>query len=292
MKKRIMSIILAALLFAGTAAPASAASVTVGDQRVVIGANVDAEQKAKIYSDFGLEQGAVTELTVTNDEEREYLEGVVDSDKIGSRSFSCVYILVLEEGAGLDIVTKNINWCTEEIYRNALITAGISDAKVSISAPFAVSGTAALTGIYKAYEDITGEKLDEVAKAVATSELVLTSELADEIGSYDAAEIVNELKLILDETVNMSDSQVLDEIKSIADQYSVSITDSQKQQLLKLVRSLEGLDSDELKAKVEGVQNTLKKLSGAQSTISKIGESIKNFFVSIGNWFANLFGKN
>jgi uncharacterized protein YpuA (DUF1002 family) len=291
MKKRILSIFLAALMFVGAAVPASAGSVTVGDQRVVVGANVSDDQKAQIYSDFGLNQGDVTELTVTNAEERQYLEGLVDDSMIGSRSYSCVYILVLEDGAGLEITTKNINWCTEDIYRNALVTAGITDAKVSVSAPFEVSGTAALTGIYKAYEDITGEKLDELAKAVATNELVVTSELADEIGSYDASEIVNELKLILDETVNMTDDEVLEQIQQIADEYNVSLTESQKQQLLKLVRSLEGLDASELKAKVESVQETLKKLSSAQSTISKIGESVKNFFTAIGNWFSKLFGK-
>ena len=80
-----------------------------------------------------------------------------------------------------------------------MVTAGITDANVKIVAPYKVSGTAALTGIYMAYEDITGKKLDEDAKLVGTKELTITAELADEIGSADSTAIVNELKLILDQ---------------------------------------------------------------------------------------------
>ena len=57
-----------------------------------------------------------------------------------------------------------------------------TDAKLTVTAPFDVSGTAALTGVYKAYEDITGTKLDETAKAVSSQELATTAELAQAIG--------------------------------------------------------------------------------------------------------------
>ena len=61
----------------------------------------------------------------------------------------------------MDVTTSNITWCTPEMYISALATAGITDAKVVVAAPFEVSGTAALTGVYKAYEDMTGKKLDQ-----------------------------------------------------------------------------------------------------------------------------------
>lgn len=75
-----------------------------------------------------------------------------------------MYITILDDGSGLNVSTKNINWCTEQMYKNALTTAGITDADVKVTAPFEVSGTAALTGIYKAYEDITGNSLSSLAK--------------------------------------------------------------------------------------------------------------------------------
>ncbi len=288
--KKIISLILVVILTAACIVPACAADINSGEERVVIGVDISGDEIAQVYKDFGVERGSVTELTVTNSEERAYLEGLVDSSAIGTRSISCVYIKTLDEDAGLSISTNNINWCTAEIYQNALMTAGIYDAQVKISAPFAVSGTAALTGIYKAYEDITGEKLNEAAKETATNELIITSELADEIGSIDATEIVNALKEILDETVTMTDAELLEEIKQIANEYAVNLTDSQAQQLLELVRQLEKLDNSQLIAKVKEVQDSFKKLSEASNTFSNLMSGIKNFFSSVGNFFSNLFG--
>ena len=287
--KKVVSDFLAAVLLTSVCA---AFAIEKGESRAVIGADISAEQKAAVYSSFGVEQGAVSELTVTNAEERSYLDGLVDPSIIGTRSISCVYIEILGEGDGLEVSTSNISWCTKDMYINALVTAGIDDAKVIVTSPISgISGTAALTGIYKAYEDITGQQLDEVAKLAGTQELVITAELADEIGSYDAVLIVNELKLILDQTVNMTDDEVRAEIEYVADQYDITVSEGQKDQLVKLCRSLEKLNPEQLKEKVESVQNTLKKLASAKETAANVSESVKKFFDAVSNFFAKLFSK-
>lgn len=287
--KKILTFFLALSLIAGLG---SAMAISEGDSRAVIGADLTAEQKASVYKTFGIEQGAVRELSVTNSEERAYLDGLVASSVIGTRSISCVYIEVLAAGKGLEVEVSNINWCTKEMYMNALVTAGIDDARLIVTSPIAgISGTAALTGIYKAYEDITGEPLDEIAKLAGTQELVITAELADEIGNIDAVTIVNELKLILDQTVNMTDAELIAEIKQIAAEYDISVSDSQINQLVSLCRSLEKLDPDQLRAKVESLQDTLVKLAGAKEKAGEVMESVKGFFQSIGNFFSNLFSK-
>ena len=96
---------------------------------------------------------------------------------------------------------------------------------------------------YTKYEDITGKKLDNDAKLVGTQELTVTAELADEIGSADSTAIVNQLKLILDQTKDMTDDQLREEIKKIAAEYDVSLTDSQIDSLVSLCRSMEKLDT-------------------------------------------------
>lgn len=272
--KKIVSIVLCLAILCSFGS-AFAAKAEAGEARAAIGANLSEEQINAVYSMFGVERGDVKELTVTNAEERSYLEGFVESSLIGTNSISCVYIEVLSEGEGLQIATQNISWCTQEMFVNALVTAGIYDAKIIVAAPFPVSGTAAMTGIYKAYEDITGEKIDESVKLMGTQELVITGELAEEIGNYDATEIVTQLKLILDETKNMSDDQLREQIKSIAQQYNVSLTEKQYSQLISLCRSFEKMNSDELKEKVEYVQNTAKKLAETQEKISGITQKIK-----------------
>lgn len=290
--KRIIAVIMTIVCLCSMS---GAFAYEAGEARAVIGANLDQAQVAGVYADFGIERGSVKEIIVTNADEREYLEGLVDEKKIGSVALSCVYIELLEEGSGLSIEANNINWCTEQMYINALTTAGITDAKVIVSAPFAVSGTAALTGVYKAYEDITGKSLSNLAKLVGVEELVVTGQLAEYIGSEEAAALINELKNILDITESMSDSDVKKEIKKLADQYNVQVTDSQVDQLLGLCRQMEKLDVAELKEKLLSITQTVEKAVSAKQavtdTISTVTEKVTSFFGNVASFFSGLFNR-
>ena len=279
--------LLLCLLLAGTVLPASALA-DAEMKRTVIGADLSEDQVESIYGTFGIRRGDVTELRLTNAEERSALEGYVDPAVIGTRSLSSVYLELLPSGSGMNVTTENISWCTPEMYISALATAGITDARIIVAAPFPVSGTAALAGIYKAYEDMTGQKLDDIAKLVSTQELTITGELADEIGNMDSTSIVNELKMMLDETVNMTDDEIRQTIREIAKRYNVSLTDTQVEQLLGLCRSLEKLNPEQLKERVEDVQDTLRKVSEAKTqvvgfvqTVKRVIDSIKDFFARI-----------
>ena len=288
--KRLFSLLLAAVLLVS----ASAAAWAEGDSRVVLGADLTDEQIATVYRLFGIERGSVEELTVTNAEERSYLKGFVDDKVIGKYAISCVYVELLEEGKGLSVETYNVTWCTPEMYKNALATAGVKDAKIIVAAPFEVSGTAALTGVYKAYEHITGDTLDETAKAVGTQELTITGELAEEIGNLDATEIVTGLKEVLGETVKMSDEEIRQEIVRIAGEYNVTLSDRQIQQLIDLCRSLEGLDADSLRERVVEAQETIKKIGEAKDKAVGFYEKLSQFFSSASDFFSQvkaLFGK-
>ena len=278
--KRITCIILCFMLMLSVSSPAFA----INQSRTVIGADLDPNQVAMVYTNFGLRRGDVIELTMTNAEERRYLEGFVDERVIGTRSISCVYVELLPPDSGMSVTTSNITWCTGDMYTNALATAGITDARILVTAPFAVSGTAALSGVYKAYEDMTGVKLDDTAKLVGTQELTVTGDLAQEIGSMDSTSIVSELKLMLNETKNMSDDEIRGIINDIAGRYNVRLTETQINQLVSLCRSLESLNPDQLKQRVEDVQGTLQKMSEAKSKIEGFAEQIKSFMESVSSF--------
>ena len=282
MKKRFISFVLVFVLILSLGVTASADNI---QSRAVIGADLTPEQVALVYQAFGVQQGSVIQLNITNAEERAYLEGYVDSSIIGTRSISCVYVELLGSGAGMNVTTSNITWCTPEMYISALATAGITDARIIVAAPFEVSGTAALTGIYKAYEDMTGQKLDNIAKLVSTQELTITGSLAQEIGSMDSTSIVQDLKMMLDETQNMTDDQIRQEIVQIAAQYNVTLTETQINQLISLCRSLEGLDADQLKSRVEEVQNTLNRVSTAKTQVVGFVNSVKKVVTSVASFF-------
>lgn len=286
MKKNV-AFILALILCFGLCSASLAAGA--GESRVIIGANLSAEQKAQVYKDFGLTPGTVTELVLTNEEERACLKGLVPEGKIGNVALSCIYIEVLPQNSGLTVSTNNINWCSAQMYQSALNTAGIYDAKVMVTAPFAVSGTAALAGIYKAYEDINGVVLSDIAKDAGIQELITTGNLAELIGDVDASEVVNQLKPILDQTQNMTDSEVREQIGIIAQNMNISLTDAQYDQLLSLCRTLEKLDVKQLNEKLTDIQHTVNTVSEAQKTLTTVVEGVKNFFVSIGDFFTRLF---
>ena len=280
--KKIFSLLLALLLVAGMAVPAYA---DVNQSRAVIGADLSDEQVEAVYGMFGIRRGEAIELKMTNAEERTYLEGYVDNSLIGTRSISCVYVELLPAGSGMSVTTSNINWCTGEMYISALATAGITDANIVVAAPFEVSGTAALSGVYKAYEDMTGKKLDDLAKLVSTQELTVTGELAAQIGAMDSTAIVNELKMMLDVTQTMSDDEIRAEIREIASRYNVNLTNTQVEQLLTLCRSLEGLDAEALKARVQDVQNTLQKVSDAKTKVVGFVQGVKKVVESVSGFF-------
>lgn len=286
--KKAVSFLLVLLLAASLTIPAYAQD---NQSRAVIAADLTDEQILQVYEAFGLQRGSVIELRVTNQEERQYLEGYVDASLIGTRSISSVYVELLPAGSGMDVTTSNITWCTPEMYLSALATVGITDAKIIVAAPFGVSGTAALTGVYKAYEDMTGKKLDDLAKLISTQELTITGDLASQIGSMDSTSIVNDLKLMLDETKKMSDEQLRAIILDIAGEYNVKLSDTQIRQLITLCRSLEKLDTEALRSNVEYVQGTLNKVSTAKlgktgfpGRAGEVIDSIVGFFDRIGRF--------
>jgi uncharacterized protein YpuA (DUF1002 family) len=286
--KKIISLLLVIVMALALCVPALAANE--GEERVVLGADLSSDQILSVYSQFGLVRGSVQELTVTNAEERDYLEGLVSESVIGTRSISCIYIKLLSENAGLTVTTTNINWCTEDMYKSALMTAGIYDAEVKVGAPFSVSGTAALTGIYKAYEDITGTKLDEEAKSAAADELVVTAELADEIDDADAVAIVNDLKLILDETSEMTDDELRDQVEDIASDYGYTLDDELIDKLISLCRSLEGLSIADLQEKVEQFKSTISTVTEYAQQAVTFGQKVAQFFGKISSAFQSIFG--
>ena len=116
----------------------AAVSADPSNSRTVIGADLNEEQIAKVYGYFGVARGSVTELSVTNDEERKYLSWIIPDEQLGTYSISCVYIEMLDEDSGITVSTHNIDWCTSEMYEGALLTAGIYDADIVVAAPFEV----------------------------------------------------------------------------------------------------------------------------------------------------------
>ncbi len=279
-KKFITAVIMICFMVTAFAMPAMAATK---DSRVTLGADLTDEQVAKVYGFFRINRGDVPEIQVTNEEERKYLAGLVPEEKIGNVALSCTYIEMANSG-GINLETYNINWATEQMYKNALATAGIENARVIVAAHKEVSGTGALAGIYKAYEDMTGKKIDENLKEVAAEELVVTGDLQNVLGEA-SPEFVNDLKAKLAQTKNMSDGEIRQLIVDTAAEYNAELTADQIEQILGLIKKMNDLGMDP-ETFIQLAQTGESMKEGATGFF----ESVGGFFQGIGDFFGGLFG--
>lgn len=279
----------------------SKADAVVGDEKpyISLGADLTKEQKNTVLSllDVTEEELAGYEvIQVTNEDEHDYLDEYLSDSVIGTKALSSVRIEKAEEGKGISVVTKNITYCTSGMYTNALITAGITDAEVTVAGPFNLSGTAALVGAMKAYSTMTGEDLKKENADAATNELVLTGELGQELGAEKAEELVALVK----QRVLDGDVETVEEVKEIiqesAGELDVKLTAEQEQKLAELLEKIKNLDLDvdKLKQQAEDVYKRLKDLNIDLDQAKGIFEKIIQFFTEIAekiaNWFAGLFG--
>ena len=141
----------AAVLCAVTAATAGPGLATVhadatGTPYVSLGADLDAGQRASVLELLGVSEADLeqyTVVTVTNEEEYEYLGDYLDAEVIGDQAISSALVVGREEGHGIQVTTQNVTYCTVGMYQNALATAGLKNADVTVAGPVKVTGTAA-----------------------------------------------------------------------------------------------------------------------------------------------------
>ncbi|WP_243005989.1 MULTISPECIES: DUF1002 domain-containing protein [unclassified Roseburia] len=262
---------------------------------LALGADLSEEQKNTVLSLMGIDPAQLDNydvVTVNNSEEHQYLDAYIPSSQIGSKSWSSVVIVKKDKGNGINISTKNISYCTVGMYKNALVTAGIEDADIIVAGPQNISGTAALVGVFKAYQEITGKELPQENVDTALNELVLTGQLESSTGA-DAESVeglVAYLKQQMAENNLTDDASIRDAIDEAADKFDVALTEEQKEQLLDLLKKIGNLDLDvdSLVNQAKSIYDKIENL-GADGIFDKIGSFFSNLFSSIADFFKNLF---
>lgn len=265
----------------------------VGEEIVTLGEDLSVAQKNQLLEEFGVTEDEVEIIYVSNKEEHEYLGDFIPKEQIGSRAISSAKITFGEANSGIVVYTNNITYITGDMYANALATAGVEDMKVEVSAPFAVSGTGALTGIIKAYEDVSGEEIDKDQKLIANEEMVQTSIMVqDGVDSDKAVEFFEKVKERVAEVDPQSDEEIRQIIEEVANELGITLSEERIQELIELFKKIKDLNIDW--EKVNNVLDEAKdKWENFKSTEEGQGiiDAVVTFFKSIWDIIISFFSK-
>ena len=283
-KQKIAAIALSATMVFSSLALAFAD----GSKVVTIGADLNAQQRQMMLDYFGVSENEAMIINVTNAEERKYLQGVATDAQLGRRTISCAYVEPTSGKDGINVKTANLTWVTSSMIASTLTTAGLTSANVIAAAPYAVSGTGALTGVIKAFEDASGEKLDETKKELANEELVTTGDLGDEIGQDKAAGVVNDVKNEVIKEGTSDTTQIANIINNVTNNYNVTLSPEQIRALTALMEKIgaQNYNYNDIKVTLENVKFNI------NENLAALGENVDTvgLFEKIKHWFSNLGG--
>lgn len=246
---------------------------------VVYGETLSDDQKEEVRRLLEItDEMEAREYVVTGEDIAKYIDGDPNS-----RMFSSAKIIVEPEGKGINIqivTPENITKVTEDMYRNALLTAGVEDATVEVASPIPVTGGSALSGIYKAY-DAEGAELDQDRMEIANEELDLATELSEREGldSDKVSELLAEIKKEIADKKPESKEDVEKIIDEILIKLEISLSDKDRELLLKLFDKMReiDIDFDKVKDQLEDIASKIKDKVGDINI--EIDEGVWNKFL-------------
>ena len=267
-KNRFLAVLCSALM-ATASLPAVALQPVLADASKVvsIGNDLTDAQKKTMMKYFGISgDKSVQEITVTNKDEVSHLSGYIPLEQIGTRTVSCAYIKPTESG-GIKVRTANLQYVTANMIASTLADLGIKNCEVVSACPFQVSGTGALTGVMMAYEKATGTVINKDKKDIATQEVVITKDIAKDIGTAQAENIVNQAKteIVQNNITNKTDIQ--NTVTNIINNNNVNITEQQIDNIVDLAEDVANQDYDD---------SYVKNLEEIGDNIKQELEAIKN----------------
>ncbi len=298
MKKTVLALTVAVSLGISTKAFAAFSGEYRQGEILSFGSSLTANEEAALREYFGVskdmeaiyvdKETAIKQLGLADDALDDYTGGW----------YSSAYVHLTDQG-GIKVSSNNISLVTNEMFANALMTSGILNCEVTVSAPFTVTGESALAGILAGAEQIMGESLSETNKIIAQEEIDTTLEIAEEIlnnpdneinsvsdSSTIASGIMNDIKeQIIKDSPNST--QIGQIIVNVSNQYGVELSEESKERVANLMEEVNELDID-----YQEIKDTLKNISDSISeNLKEAGIKLKEsgLLTDIKNWFVDLF---
>ncbi len=249
----------------------------------------------------------VHSFAVTGEDLQHYLN---DGETDTSAMISSVIVQKQDAGKGVEVVIQtpeNITQITADQYTNAAITAGVSDAKISVASVSRVTGESALTGIYKAF-DANGEELEQDRMEVAQEELETTNQIVQEnegVEGFDGSQLDQAIIEIKQSLADLKESQgelaTREDIERIINEALANanlgdyVTQEQFDRLLDLFEKYQqtsAIDSQEVKDQLTDLANSVQdKVSNLITKAEENGvmDKIAKFFQDIWQAITGLF---
>lgn len=262
-----------------------------GVPRVVYGDALSESQKQTVRELLDVtDSSSVEEYIVTGEDLANYIGGDPSSNM-----YSSAKITKKNDGFGLviNIVNdENITEVTKEMYANALLTAGVENAEVDVASPVKVSGHSALTGIYKAF-NVEGESLDQDRMEVATEELEIATDLANEEGmdQEKVSELLTEIKQQISEQNPVSKEEVEQIVQEQLDRLNIQLSQEDIAALTALFDKMRtiNIDFSNVTNQLESIASDIKDRISDVTSDPGFWEGVKSFFASVMDGLKNIF---
>ncbi len=249
-------------------------------------------------------------ITVTGSDLVKYLNPSGDNFTTNSGVWSSAMIQKTSAGSGINVKIldydgkNNITTITANQYKNAALTAGISDANIYVPSAIPIDGSGALAGVYAAFAK-NGDALNQKQVNAAQDEMNTLSGITRENKSkdgYSDAQLNNAVAGAKSDMAkignNISDSQIRDIVNNQIkiNHLGNTINNNQKNQIVNIlieVRDSGALKNKNFKAQAAELSKQIEK--NAQNIFNKFNTpENRNWFQqiwdSVVNFFSHLFG--
>lgn len=248
-------------------------------------------------------------ITVTGSDLVKYLNPSGDNFTTNSGVWSSAMIQKTSPGSGINVKIldydgkNNITTITANQYKNAALTAGISDANIYVTSAIPIDGSGALAGVYAAFAK-NGDALNQKQVNAAQDEMNTLSGITRENKSkdgYSDAQLNNAVAGAKSDMAkignNISDSQIRDIVNNQIkiNHLGNTINNNQKNQIVNIlieVRDSGALKNKNFKAQAAELSKQIEK--NAQNIFNKFNTpENRNWFQqiwdSVVNFFSHLF---
>ena len=248
-------------------------------------------------------------ITVNGDTLVKYLNPSGSTFTSSSGVWSSALIQKTSSGSGINVKIvdysgkNNITTITADQYRNAAVTAGISDANIYVTSATPIDGSGALAGIYAAYAN-SGDNLNQNQVNAAQKEMNVLSGITDAnkgTNGYSDKQLNNAVAGIKSDMAQKGDNITVNQITTIVNNNLQKnnlqniINDNQKQQIINLmvqIRNSGALKNSNFKEQASKLSSDI--MSKAKNIFNNLNtEENRNFLQriwdSIVSFFSGLF---